>query len=1687
MTKLSFFDEFHVISGVPVFVLDPDKATAPVSAGFHNEGNSGLEQRVGRNIKKISFSNNKNAITCCDFSDDGSRVVSGHNDGSAVIWSASHGTKLHESKNLHKLSPIADIQFLGDSNDIVMSCDFHGRYSMWNTKENVNRPVYWDCSPCWTVSSILGPKVRWPQFSSNGEVLLYPVTYFREGRKERVPSPEEKRTASFISDVEFHQECGLYIFESLQLRSHKAKPKTVLTVGSAGDADFEYAWGVFSPSTKGLLAGFNARPFGFVIIWPDYAGDLEEYQLDGTKGRWSPKEDYVVTWDIVLKGSYSRKKSGACYVWKLDNVRQSKLKADFSQHRLRAVDPRVLRCPHSGEVFWADFLPKLYGKLGVATCVISESLKITLWDAESGYVVHSMNTGIGRNETRLTDVQAWDDQWIRIQRSYGLGLISVSRDGRWLGMYSSDARKGFIWDGKKGTEVLRFTVPDKFSTKGENSTPFDMDMYFSSNGNGFLLCNEETMLLWLTPMLSEVDVDRGVHTLALTCSDRYISSGQVVCMFSFDGNMVGVCRAYSLVMSVWNLSKGKRHSLLLADEVGLQDEQDAEEFLKSVRGDTHATLSRKRASAARAEAVAGQSSRFCRFNFSQDGKRIVTCMADLSVLLWEIDEGEEILQNCEVIASLRSKYFPAWAVCFSVDPSGNEIVVVCEDTGVLVWIKVSSKRTVARRHGSGLRSCRFSADGKTGVLMHDYQTIHVWDLVNRRQMKTVDFNIPLGPIDPVPFTHNISITGRNAFVGLRRGSSIDDQGSYLTCGPDTIEEDLKDLEKVPANVCPMEDEEWVVVSQFVDIRTPPSPFEQFDFPELFEKQVEGSQLGQQEPPLDGMGLPNAGGSSDTPKVRGEHDRYPASFDFHSPEKWEYLWSREDSATNTTQTLTVLKVNSGSTIKVVHGEDLKANKFIATSQDGRRIACLAEDGRLFVWNPFATEGCLPDWHDLLVSKIQNKQKDISELLDIHGPGILNMPDYRGFSIPLHVVVERDEVRLKCIVDWAVEHGVKMNLCGNYLMVEGGEKQVSTALDVAIFRRTPECIEILLKALLKGLTTEVATAEIYKQSLIPLANIYPSAFENQLSHEHLMFNLPTIKVPERAFRSSDFKVTTSNTMLPARDELQKMWIKSLEHGTCLNSSAEGTKMIAAIPKVVPFPDAANIGKLGLLHPLAMKRRLRNNVFSSFVIKAIIHVKWKAYGRRLLIEEMWHYSLLWLCYTTYALTIGCLWELLSFKELHTARSYDETYLVDPARDRSSDVRLNITADIFLVSSWVLAVLSLIRGSTKLWNLWLTQGTRGLLYWSRSFWNWLELFAYMILIFAIAPLHFGIAETNVDRVKKENFRVGESFTTQHRLTELVAIESILVSWKMLHFAQGFRLTAPIVIMIREIVKEILLFLFIAFGLLFGFAIAFFVLFRVKIHSPCCDNWQDCQDSDDQREANCCEDVEVVHAIESKKLFGDVGLSMVTTFGMMLGETQLESLALLAHQGFLRFVGTIMYILYLLAMMIVLLNLLIAVMGDSFDRVKNTEELHFMKGRAQVIDDVETMMSEEKRDAYSYQLGRYLHVLVPRSREECPRSEWKGRLREMQKLIKNEMGSNMQNVQGELQALRTQYAELARRVSSASHHNEYSWPGLTDPHLSSNAGQQESPGGEISSFVEYLEMIQPRSSSSSEDSFTLI
>lgn len=80
---------------------------------------------------------------------------------------------------------------------------------------------------------------------------------------------------------------------------------------------------------------------------------------------------------------------------------------------------------------------------------------------------------------------------------------------------------------------------------------------------------------------------------------------------------------------------------------------------------------------------------------------------------------------------------------------------------------------------------------------------------------------------------------------------------------------------------------------------------------------------------------------------------------------------------------------------------------------------------------------------------------------------------------------------------------------------------------------------------------------------------------------------------------------------------------------------------------------------------------------------------------------------------------------------------------------------------------------------------------------------------------------------------------------------------------------------------------------------------------------------------------------------------SISSTFGIMLGDFNFNRF----YDSKVPLLGTLLAILFLVIVMIIMLNLLIAIMGDSYNRIKSNEEISFYIARAQIICDVESKL----------------------------------------------------------------------------------------------------------------------------------
>lgn len=92
---------------------------------------------------------------------------------------------------------------------------------------------------------------------------------------------------------------------------------------------------------------------------------------------------------------------------------------------------------------------------------------------------------------------------------------------------------------------------------------------------------------------------------------------------------------------------------------------------------------------------------------------------------------------------------------------------------------------------------------------------------------------------------------------------------------------------------------------------------------------------------------------------------------------------------------------------------------------------------------------------------------------------------------------------------------------------------------------------------------------------------------------------------------------------------------------------------------------------------------------------------------------------------------------------------------------------------------------------------------------------------------------------------------------------------------------------------------------------------------------------------------------------------STLTMFLLMLSDVSDIVELIIKHEELnneTKILAIVLIVIFLAAVAIILLNLMIAIMGDSFNRVKTDEQTQFLKRRAQVIQDMEMGLSGPKK-----------------------------------------------------------------------------------------------------------------------------
>ena len=190
-----------------------------------------------------------------------------------------------------------------------------------------------------------------------------------------------------------------------------------------------------------------------------------------------------------------------------------------------------------------------------------------------------------------------------------------------------------------------------------------------------------------------------------------------------------------------------------------------------------------------------------------------------------------------------------------------------------------------------------------------------------------------------------------------------------------------------------------------------------------------------------------------------------------------------------------------------------------------------------------------------------------------------------------------------------------------------------------------------------------------------------------------------------------------------------------------------------------------------------------------------------------------------------------------------------------------------------------------------------------------------------------------------------------------------------LLKYMQGFQVSGELVSMVIGIMKDIMTFTLILIVLMVGFAIGFFILGQTNLDS----------------------DGNVRPEVDS------FSFTSVKTYSLLLSNYFLDDFLLTRNS-----IGTcLLFISFTFFVNIVLLNLLIAIMGELFDKIKENAKATFLFAKANLILEFESIMKVNEVKQKS-RFPVWLQVLIPTRADDGSEDSWESRIRTLKLAILN-------------------------------------------------------------------------------------
>lgn len=1026
--ELSFFDDFDVKCGVAVFTLDlptveKTRGRSPrLEHRFNTLRNNrtstfidsyrNLNQRPSLAQRGLELTENK--ISCHVFSPDDQLLVCGARNGTLFVWDAWKGNLLHVLSGQHDF-PIADVAFRRDTPNTVVSVDLSGECVCWNLNQKTVSSKSMTCTPEIRDEEMLGMEGAVPCLSEDGCYVAHPMFLYSESGS--IPGDDEihrsavrhlENSESGVSDTSRRAViprffANVYVYEVkrsalfLQTTPLFTLPVVITERWTGTECMLDLVQ--FGRTSSGLLFTVYERSKGYLVYWPRLRQmDISSYRLEGTKGRFNHDDSRLVTWRAILSSSEETEEP-RCYVWdlsKLSTVESTGASSAWDHPISEAYNPLVLPDPNKGSVMACDFVV-VNNSEGLAVFSITETLQVVVWNLASEIPVHILQTNLNKADVMPGSYVNIVEETTRMERTSGVKCCGVSRDGQWIGVYSSLAKKGCIWNASLGVQVVKTNDPT-----GASEANRYVDFFFSPTAGSLAMVGKSRILLWDAIALQSCnDTEQPIQTLSSCQAD--LCGGIVSCQFSRCGNVVGLLPAFALSLDIWKLKPEKRYTL---DRHGVTQEFATE-------------LNRRRLE--RSGAAGAGKYRFCKFAIAPDVQSVVTCMGDMSVLLWDLSD----LTRCRRIAILNSEYLPALDICFSEDVECHRTIVVCQDQGVLAWIDVAKEAVVFRTRRKRLRTCRFTTDGKTGVLVLDLFRVEVFNLVTRTIERKLVYPIPL--FNRQSFPPILAPDGLSCLLGF------DQNCQPVICQPDSTIDELSRVCVAPQYAALSQDGEWVIMYGNI------CP----DTDDLIMDRDVSLDVGSSE------------------YIEG----YPTA-----------KYTRASSSLNTGRRTMIptsdVSLETKIGWKMVHLKgkfkskqirmpfEMLPERFIAISPDGRRCASLSIYHKLVVWGPEYTYKTIIHTRETFSNVLAGRLRgvhDFGALCDQYGPTFLNHAYKNGMTPVMECVQYKNKDILSQLLNWSLENDVKLALRGS-ISIPNTTLCFRNILEFAVYMKVPDIAKV-----------------------------------------------------------------------------------------------------------------------------------------------------------------------------------------------------------------------------------------------------------------------------------------------------------------------------------------------------------------------------------------------------------------------------------------------------------------------------------------------------------------------------------------------------------------------------------------------------------------------------------------------------